>query len=168
MAKKTNSLSGITSSGAKANKTGNVLEKFVETALRDKGYDEFWNYKKQVFNNRNTIGGKQFAKQVPIGDTIYDTERKCDFLIINREKFPNGLIIECKWQQTGGSVDEKYAFLIFNIVKTGIPTVVLLDGAGYRKAAKKWLLDQVNPKGSLIAVWDMAEFQKEVNNGFLG
>jgi hypothetical protein len=31
-----------------------------------------------------------------------------------------------------------------------------------------WLKDQVNPKGAIIGVWTMAEFQKEVNNGFLG
>jgi hypothetical protein len=160
--------SETTSSGSKANKTGNTLERFVQQALLDRGYVEFWNHKKQVFANRNTLGGKQFAKQVPIGNSIYDTERKCDFLVINRDKFKNDLIIECKWQQRGGSVDEKYAFLIFNIVKTGIPTIVLLDGSGYRAAAKAWLKDQVNPKGSLLAVWDMAEFQKEVNNGFLG
>jgi hypothetical protein len=163
-----NSSSETTSSGSKANKTGNTLERFVRQALLDRQYTEFWNYKQQVFAHRRMIGGKQFSVQVPIGQTIYDTERKCDFLVINRDKFPNDLIIECKWQQTGGSVDEKYAYLIFNIVKTGIPTVVLLDGSGYRPAAKEWLLSHVNPKGALIGVWDMAEFQKEINNGFLG
>jgi hypothetical protein len=65
-------------------------------------------------------------------------------------------------------VDEKFTLLVFNIVKTGIPTVILLDGGGYRKQAQDWLKDQVNPKGALIGVWTMAEFQKEVNNGFLG
>jgi hypothetical protein len=46
--------------------------------------------------------------QLPVGSTIYDTERKCDFFIINSGKFPKGLIIECKWQKSKGSVDEKY------------------------------------------------------------
>ena len=32
----------------------------------------------------------------------------------------------------------------------------------------KWLKDMVNKNGALIGVWTMAEFQKEVNNGFLG
>jgi hypothetical protein len=58
--------------------------------------------------------------------TIYDTVRRCDFFVINRAKFPNDLIIKCKWQQSSGSVDEKHPFLYFNIIKTGIPTVVLL------------------------------------------
>lgn len=53
-------------------------------------------------------------------------------------------------------------------LKTGIPTVVLLDGGGYKEAARQWLIGQVHPKGALIGVWTMAEFQTRVNNGFLG
>jgi hypothetical protein len=155
-------------SGRKAKRTGNQLEEFVEKALRDSGYTEFWNHKANAFANRAAIGGKQYLKQIPIGPTIYETVRKCDFLIINRPHFRDDLIIECKWQQIGGSVDEKYPLLLFNILKTGIPTVVLLDGGGYKPAARQWLLDQVHPKGALIGVYTMAEFQKQVNNGFLG
>ena len=160
--------SATTSSGSKANKTGNTLEKFVEQALLGRGYVEFWNHKRQLFANSQTLGGKQFAKQVYIGETIYDTDRKVDFLVVNADRFPAGLIIECKWQQAKGSVDEKYPFLIFNIVRTGIPTVVLLDGGGYKKAAMEWLRDNVNKRGALIGVWTMAEFQTQVNNGLLG
>lgn len=168
MAKKRSLSSGITSSGEKATKTGNLLERFVEQILREKGYTEFWNHKATAFENRTAIGGRQYIKQLPVGKTIYETLRKCDFFIINRELFPEDLIIECKWQQVTGSVDEKYPFLLFNIVKTGIPTVILLDGSGYKKAAMQWLKNQVHEKGALIAVWNMAEFQTKVNNGFLG
>lgn len=156
------------SSGRKAQKTGNRLENFVEEILREKGYVEFWNHKAHAFANRKAIGGKQYLKQLPIGPSIYGTPRKCDFLAINREIFDDDLIIECRWQQTSGSVDEKYPKLLFDILKTGIPTVVLLDGEGYRPAAKKWLEEQAHPKSALIGVWTMAEFQKAVNNGFLG
>jgi len=152
------------SSGGRANRAGNRLEKFIEQALKDTGYTEFWNYKGQAFENRKSIGGKQYLKQLPVGSTIYETTRKCDLFIINRDKFKDDLIIECKWQQSSGSVDEKYPFLLFNIIKTGIPTVVLMDGEGYKPAAKAWLKDQVSKTGALIGVWTMAEFQKEVNN----
>lgn len=163
-----NSSSGTTNSGRKANKTGNLLENFVEQTLREKEYKEFWNYKQTAFANRKAIGGKQYLKQLPVGTTIYETPRKCDFYIVNRELFPDDLIIECKWQQVGGSVDEKYPYLLFNILKTGIPTVILLDGGGYKPAAMDWLKTQVHPKGALIAVWNMTEFQTKINNGFLG
>jgi hypothetical protein len=65
-------------------------------------------------------------------------------------------------------LDWKVNSRLFNIVKTAIPTVIILDAGGYRKEAQDWLKDQVNPKGALIGVWTMAEFQKQVNNGFLG
>jgi hypothetical protein len=160
--------SGTISSGTKANITGNRLEKFVEQALQDAGYIEFLGHKLQVFDNRKTIGGKQYLKQLRVGETIYSTSRKCDFFIVNRDKFENDLIIECKWQQSGGSVDEKYPFLLHNIVKTGIPTVILLDGGGFKRAAMKWLKDQVGGNSALKGVWNMSEFQKEINDGFLG
>ena len=112
--------------------------------------------------------GKQFAKQVWCGKTIYETDRKVDFLVINKDLFSDDLIIECKWQQVGGSVDEKYPFLVFNIIKTGVPTVILIDGDGYRPMALKFLKDEVADAKALRGVWTMAEFQKEINNGFLG
>lgn len=150
-----------------ANHTGNRLEIFVENTLKEHGYTEFWNHKEQVFANRDAIGGKQYSKQAPVGETIFGGVRKADFLVINQEKFPHGLLIETKWQQARGSVHEKYPLLVYNILKTGVPTVVLLDGGGYSKKAEAWLKDQASPSRALIAVWDMAEFQKQVNNGFL-
>lgn len=163
-----NVLSGITSSGAKANKTGRNLEKFVYDALISCGYTLCGNHKKQLFEKRCSIVGKQFQEQVPTGTTIYKTKRNVDFLVLNKERFPKSLIIECKWQQSTGSVDEKYPYLIWNIIKTDIPTIVLLDGGGYKPGAKEWMKSVVNTERSLIGVWDMAEFQKKVNNGFLG
>lgn len=160
--------SGTTNSGAKANKTGINLEQFVQNTLIRCGYTLSDDHKAQLFENRQAVGGKQFQDQVFAGFTIYKSKRIVDFLVINKELFPDGLVIECKWQQSAGSVDEKYPFLIFNIMKTGVPTIVLLDGGGYKPAAKEWLQNQVNPKRALIGVWDMSEFQKKVNNGFLG
>ena len=163
-----NSSSETINSGQRANRTGNKLEKFIENVLKESGYTEFIGNKRQAFENRKSIGGKQYIKQLVVGPTIYDSERKVDFMIFNKEKFPDGLIIESKWQQSSGSVDEKYPFLFFNIMKTEVPTIVLLDGGGYKPTAMKWLKGQVNLQGALIGVWNMVEFQKEVNDGFLG
>jgi hypothetical protein len=127
---------------------------------------EFCGNKALAFANLNALGGRQYFKQLVVGPTIYDTRRICDFMVINDELFPAHLIIECKWQQSTGSVDEKYPFLVLNLIKTGIPTVVLLDGGGYKPAAMHWLKAQVNPASALVGVWNMSEFQKRVNNGF--
>lgn len=136
--------------------------------LEDNSYTEFWNHKASLFDNRKSIGGKQYATQVPCGTSIYETKRKCDFLVLNQEKWPDGLIIECKWQQSSGSVDEKYPFTLFNIYKIGVPTIILLDGNGYKKAAMEWLKKQADPNRALIGVYNMSEFQALVNKGLLG
>jgi hypothetical protein len=136
--------------------------------LQDNGYQRFTGNRAQLFGNRASIGGKQYDKQVPCGTSIYETQRKCDFLVMNREKFPEDLIIECKWQQSAGSVDEKYPFTLFNIIKIGVPTIILLDGGGYKPAAMRWLKEQANPQKALIGVYNMMEFQSLVNKGYLG
>jgi hypothetical protein len=154
--------------GQQANSTGNALERFVEHTLQEKGYTEFINHKEQVFAMRDSIGGKQYSKQPYCGQSIYDTKRKCDFLIMNKDLFPEGLIIECKWQQSPGSVDEKYPFAVHNIMKIGVPTIILIDGGGYKKSALTWLKEQADKSRALIGVYTMSEFQAVVNKGFLG
>jgi len=155
------------SGGGQANKTGSTLELFIKRLLEDNSYVAFPNHRDQLFANRKSVGGKQYSTQVPCGTSIYESPRKCDFLIMNNEKFPEGLIIECKWQQSAGSVDEKYPFTVFNILKIGVPTIILLDGGGYKKTAMAWLKEQCNPSRALIGVYNMAEFQALVNKGFL-
>ncbi|MDR2677681.1 MAG: hypothetical protein LBB26_03940 [Puniceicoccales bacterium] len=155
------------SSGSQANKTGNALESFVEGILERNGYTEFINHKKQIFFMKEFIGGKQFSKQSKCGKSIYDTDRRCDFLVMNPAKHPRGLIIECKWQETSGSVDEKYPFAVLNIAKIGTPTIVLIDGKGYKQKAFEWFKKQAAHEQALRGVYTMNEFQKLVNRGFL-
>jgi hypothetical protein len=111
---------------------------------------------------------KRYSKQPWCGESIYGSLRKCDFLVMNQVKFPDGLIIECKWQESAGSVDEKYPFVMLNITKIGVSTIVLIDGDGYKKQAFDWLKKQVSSDRALIGVYTMQEFQKLVNGGFLG
>ena len=148
---------------------GNVLEQLVISALSERGYCEFENRSSQIFENRLAIGGKQYVRHLPVGRTIYDNPRKSDLYIVNRQLFPEDLIIECKWQQTSGSVDEKYPFLVQNIKKTQIPTIILIDGNGYKPGALKWLKSQVNQdNNSLVAVWSIADFKKNISEGYFG
>ena len=88
---------------------------------------------------------------------------RCDFLIRHPEKHREPLILEAKWQGGSGSVDEKYPFLVINIKERyPHPTVVLLDGGGYKPGAEQWLRTQVG--GNLMAVFSMSEFQQWVND----
>lgn len=149
--------------GSTANKTGNALEQFVQNSLKALGYQYIG--KKQFLDFSRQATYPIYTQQILIGETIYGTKRYCDFILFHPEKYPANLIIECKWQQSTGSVDEKFPFLVHNIRKTGIDTIVLLDGRGYKDGAKAWLEGQSG--GCLLGVYDMMNFQIQINKGFL-
>lgn len=141
--------------GTSANFNGADLESFVENILQRKGYT-FVDKKK--FEATRYLEQPIYTKQFYIGRSIYDTPMYSDLILYHPEKHPNSLAIEVKWQQSSGSVDEKFPFLVLNIkTREPYPTVILLDGGGYKIQAEKWLKNQVDDK--LIHVFNMREFQ---------
>lgn len=153
----------VVQGGKTAKHTGNRLEKFVEDALIENHYQLV---PPDRFEASRYMGQAFYSKQVAICKTIYETQAYCDFALYHPEKYPDGLIIESKWQQQGGSVDEKYPYLLLNI-QTRYPhkTILLLDGGGYKPTAEAWLRKEVG--NNLIAVMSMVEFQTWVNRGNL-
>lgn len=154
------------SSGAKANKTGNVLEQMIRQLLESRSYvyvraKDFADAQSGTLANRPI-----YTTQALIGKTIYDTDRKCDFLLHHPQRFPQNLVIECKWQQTGGSVDEKFPFLIENIRLLGIPTIIVADGGGHKPGAITWMKMQEND--ILLGVYTLQEFMIKMNDGLCG
>lgn len=99
----------------------------------------------------------RFDRQATIGHTIYGHELRVDFLVTNIHGFPDGLVIESKWQDQSGTADEKFPYLVENIRALNIPAVVVLHGNGYRPGATRWLRLQVDGK-HLIAVYSLEEF----------
>lgn len=146
--------------GKTAVRTGNVLGQFIENILITNGYSFIDKKKfKPAMYNEQPIYSKYFC----VGKSIYETNINCDFILYHPKKYQNCLIIESKWQQSGGSVDEKYPYTIINI-KTKYPheTILILDGGGYKKGAEEWVRQQVG--GKLLHVFSMTEFQTWVNN----
>ncbi|MBH8562597.1 hypothetical protein I8748_10470 [Nostoc sp. CENA67] len=155
--------------GGRAVTSGNVLETTVEGTLRGHKYIEvgFDLPKKQRLEcliNSQSIP-KRYAKQVYIGEGIYGNDIYVDFYIIGYTSIDSGLIIECKWQQTSGSVDEKLPYLNLNIQKC-YPTkaVVLIDGGGMKAKAVSWLEAQVAENHNLLAVHNLSSFLAWSNN----
>ncbi|MCY4537681.1 MAG: hypothetical protein OXE52_05550 [Chloroflexi bacterium] len=151
------------SQGGRANMTGNRLEQVIESCLMDCGYEKYPN--KRELGLMAEAEKPVYCTQVTIGNNIYDTALKCDFLLFHPQKWPNGLVIEAKWQQVGGSVDEKYPFLVLSIRKSLFETILLLDGGGYRPGAEQWLRRQTDSK--LLRVFNLTEFITWVNQGNL-
>lgn len=147
--------------GTQANYNGNSLQKFVYNKLLEKGYKYI---DRKHFNPARFMEQPIFTDQFGLCKGIYDTDIKCDFILYHPNKHKNCLVIECKWQESGGSVDEKFPYLVHNI-KERYPyaTIIVLDGNGYKKQAEIWLKRQEDPK-KLIHVFNMSEFQKWSNS----
>jgi len=153
----------MSTQGGKANLTGNVLEKFIQQRLLDEGYIMI---PKNMFDTY--IGGDKnvFTRQYNIGTGIYGSNLRCDLYIYNPLLYPDCLAVECKWQQSNGSVDEKFPYLVLNIKNHyHTDTIILLDGGGYKKGAERWLRAQVGD--NLLKVMNMSEFTAWVNNNNL-
>ncbi|MEC7163473.1 MAG: PD-(D/E)XK nuclease superfamily protein [Pseudomonadota bacterium] len=149
--------------GGRANQSGRSLEKMVEGLLLGHGYGKV---SKREIQKHIIAGEPVFTTQYMIGQTIYNTDLKIDFFVYHPSKFPDGLIIECKWQQAGGSVDGKYPYLVANLLKNQKASVIVLDGDGYRPGAKRWLEDQAL-KNDKLRVFDLISFTQWANSGSL-
>lgn len=129
--------------GAQANSTGRVAESAIDAVLRARGYIPL--------------------RQQMIGLGVYGTPIHVDFLLLEcpaierATGIPGGLIIESKWQESSGSADEKYPYLVETIrFCFPCPAIILADGDGARPGAIRWLRDQVDGN-KLFAVFSLKE-----------
>lgn len=125
--------------GQKANKAGDEAELLIASTLLRHGC--------------------HIERQVNIGPGIYGTPIFVDFVVRGLSQYPDGLIVESKWQTVSGSVDEKYPYLVRNIEdRYPLPTIIVLSGDGYKLGAEQWLKQQTG--GNLVAVKSLTEFIK--------
>lgn len=158
--------------GRSANITGNQLEIAVQTVLLNKGFEiemfRVWN------KNSEKYGKELLLKNVPF-ETIYGHRGNTEFLLIS-EKYNLRIRIECKWQQSAGSVDEKLPYLYLNTIEA-MPEkdiMILIDGDGFKAGAKTWLRNAVKDKlyttdknnDTNVMVFSLAEFFTWANKTF--
>ncbi|MEA5514889.1 PD-(D/E)XK nuclease superfamily protein [Nodularia sp. UHCC 0506] len=153
--------------GGRANQAGRILETNVESILIGHSYFQVGNHVSQEFLLTANLLKKRYAKQVNIGSGIYQTSLKVDFYVVGSPVMPSGLIIECKWQESGGSVDEKFPYLNLNIQNSyPAPTIVVIGGEGMREGAIQWLRRQVTSNNNLLAVQTLDRFIAWTNKNF--
>lgn len=107
-----------------------------------------------------------FARQCQIGADIYGKNRRVDFILFHPSKWNEYLVVQCKWQASSGSVEEKYPFEVLSIGKNTCPTIIVLDGGGYTAGAEKWLRDQAG-KSNLVSVMSLGEITRFSSQGSL-
>ena len=127
----------------KPNKSGRIAENFLADVLRGVGLE--------------------FKRQQRVGYSVYDSPAHpwvlhADFIVTNLSAFPSGLAIESKWQDSPGSVDEKFLYLTHNIkTRYTVPAIVVVFGGACRPGAFAWLKSQCDGD-QLIAVFKLEEF----------
>jgi hypothetical protein len=158
--------------GTKGNVTGNQLEVAVKTVFSGKGF-QIVNYR--VWEKDPEKYGKELLLENVPFTTIYEHKGNTEFLLLS-EKYKFKIRIECKWQQVAGSVDEKLPYLYLNSIEA-MPEkmiMILIEGAGWKAGALKWLKDAVKNKkyttkennDKTILVFNLAEFFTWANNTF--
>jgi hypothetical protein len=124
--------------------TGNTMEQTVIAVLKSKGFRciSHREWEKAPHN----YGSELLLTNVPYR-SIYEHNGRTEFLL-KSAKYHLEIRIECKWQQTSGSVDEKLPYLYLNCVEA-MPEqeiIIVIDGNGWKQGAIKWLKDAVTEK----------------------
>lgn len=161
----------MSSQGGRANRSGNVLERTVIGTLQAHGFTVV-SYKDHQ-RHPDSFGTELLLQNVPY-TTLYGGRGYTEFLI-RSEKHRLNIRIECKWQQSAGSVDEKLPHLYLSCVEA-MPedeVIVLIDGDGFREGAIAWLREAAAQRKYLpaastkrIHVMKLTEFLTWCNRTF--
>lgn len=149
--------------GGYANRSGRTLEATIIGTLQSKGfkcvsYREYSNYVKKHEQEK--------------ADQKYG---KTEFLLVSA-KYNLRTRIECKWQQSSGSVDEKFPYVYLNCLEA-MPedhVIIVVDGGGAKREAVNWLKRAAEEKRytgeenskKVIQVFNLAEFLAWANRVF--
>jgi len=122
--------------GRQANQNGKAFEEQISQRLKSKGYiqanaiPEDCDQPFFIYQYRGNF------------TSIYGLPMRVDFFVWHPVKYPDGLIIECKYQETSGSADEKFPYTIACLRNIGLPAILLLVGKGAKRCSVDWCLQQ--------------------------
>jgi hypothetical protein len=162
----------ILGQGGLANSSGRTLETTVIGTLESKGFHTV--HYRTWAQNRAQYGGELLLRNVPY-TTLYGHPGKTEFLI-RSQRYGLEVRIECKWQQSSGSVDEKFPYLYLNCIEC-MPEeqiIILVDGGGAKAGSVAWLRNAARTKqytndsnrSKTIAVMNLSEFLIWANRTF--
>lgn len=160
--------------GGYASTQGNTLENLVKTIFTSHGF-EVVPYSAYIKTKSKHIFGNELLLTNMPYETIYGHRGKTEFLIVS-EKYKCNIRVECKWQQSNGSVDEKLPYLYLNAIET-MPEdfiIIVIDGKGWKNGAIRWLKDAVKERKYItpesqnkrIEVFSLPEFLTWANQFF--
>lgn len=172
------------SQGTKANTTGKICEQILLPLFKNNDYvvishKEYENdcqlIRDHVLNKRlrkQAHNYKDLDKLVLTNapyTSIYEHNGRTEYLIINNPQ-NRRIRVEVKYQQVGGSVDEKFPYIWLNCVYAypEKEIIVLVEGNGFKTGAKKWLKQQAEDEwlihdDRVVKVMSLGEFVEFFN-----
>ncbi len=161
--------------GSLANQSGKIFEEVLiplfkkhgyfhinEKITTDKGVKKDKYSKEQQESFKNSCS-KYFITNAPY-ITIYKHKGKTEYLLVNKE-LGRTWRIECKWQQSAGSVDEKFPYLYLSCIEAyeEQEIILIIDGEGQKKGSLEWLKSKIdtnwlNDKNKTIRLMKLNEF----------
>lgn len=176
----------MSSHGQRANKSGQILEGVVRSTLAGPqafGFEVLSNGDYERARKANIPLPARYLVKSPPYETIYGTNGKTEFRLHCVDLAPTKAFpvsgdfvcrLECKYQATSGSVDEKFPYLYLSCVEA-MPEkniIILMEAKGARVQAVKWLANAVlqqkyDPgKTKRIVILTIAEFVAWSNDAF--
>lgn len=157
------------SQGGFANKSGRVLEATVITLFKQHGFEEV-SYR--AWAKAPYLYGEELLLRDAPYVSIYGHNAKTEFLAQSK-RLSLTVRIECKWQQSFGSVDEKFPYLYLNCI-FAMPEdfiIVVIDGGGAKPSAVSWLKESASKRLLIppekekkkIVVFSLVEFMAWAN-----
>ena len=144
------------SQGRMANSNGSHLEDNVAILLAECGYARARHHPE---NRRDPY---YIPQERTMFSSIYDTPLRVDFYVWHPQKYPSGMIIECKHQAAKGSVDEKFPYTVLSLSSTLVPFILIIDGGGAKASAVNWCSNQARQSGKFRVYSSYTAFAKAV------
>ncbi len=97
--------------------------------------------------------GLEVKTEVPVGRRIWGVKRRID-VVLRKPNSDKILGIECKYQGTSGTAEEKLAIVLEDIKHWPIPGIVVIDGEGFSEKMRGYL----TASGKVVEFADLEEW----------
>jgi hypothetical protein len=148
--------------GHEANHSGQFLEDAIEREFKTrKTHVTGWN---ESNGNGDLFTTRLLIKNAPY-KSIYGCASRSEFLYIHHPVV--SCRIECRWQETPGSVDEKMPYIFLN-ARYAMPEKnvwIIVDGGGARESAIQWIkTEAAKVEEKRIRIVNLIEAKKAIKD----
>lgn len=152
--------------GGESNYNGRWLEANVEWHLKARRIP-LADYREDDASTRDMFRESLAVRRVPY-TSIYGCRSTSEFVLYNYDRATR---IECRVQETPGSVDEKFPYLFEN-ARDRMPereVILLIHGTGARPEALEWLKRKCSEvESKMIQVFNLSEFNQWLRMSIYG